>query len=98
MSLIGVFGAVVTAVTLVSPFHKPIKLLCQPLLWRLIPRQLQPVEWAQWFQHPLLEWVVILSALTVTVEFYVAGLAIMVWSGLQHQVTVLLGVLGLVGK
>lgn len=91
-------GAVVTLATLIPPLHQRIKQWCQPALWELIPQQLQPVQWAQRFQHPILEWMVLLSAATVTVEFYVGGLAIMIWCGLQRQAILLLGLLGLLGE
>lgn len=91
-------GAFVALVTIIPPLHQPLKQLCRPALCKWIPRQLRPVESAQRFQHPLLEVAVLLSAATVTVEFYVAGLAIMIWCNMQQQATILLAVLGLLGE
>ena len=87
---------VLTICTILAPLHVCTKRLCRPTLTKLVASQLRWVAWAQKCTNPVLDVFVYLSAITVTVEFYISFLPILVWCGLDEIVYSLVTLLALV--
>lgn len=84
---------------LFGPLHGPIKRATRARLAAFIgsPAHLRFVAAAQRRQHPVLDAAVAVSAATVTVEFYLTLLPLLVWTGHPQLVARLVALLGLAG-
>jgi membrane-associated phospholipid phosphatase len=87
---------ILTICTILAPLHVYTKRLCRPTLTKVVASQLRWVAWAQKCTNPFLDVFVYLSAITVTVEFYISFLPILVWCGLEEIVYSLVTLLALV--
>ncbi len=73
-------------VVLVQPLHAPLRHALQPALVRIVTQQLVWVEWVQRTSHPLLDALAFISAASVSIEFYLSALPLLIWCGQQLMV------------
>jgi hypothetical protein len=88
-------AALVVLLNMISPLHKPIRRMSRDFLHAHIPQQLGLVAWAQQYTHRMLDQAVLLSAATVTIEFYLLLLPVLAWCGYDHLVAMLVALMAL---
>lgn len=74
-------GALLVLLTPLRPAHLPLRSALQAPLIRTVQRQLPWVAWVQRCTHPVIDTLVFASAVTVTVEWYLSFLPLLVWCG-----------------
>lgn len=98
MTPLAALGALVVVLNCMSPVHKPLRRVCQGWLHSQVHQQLSIVAWAQQWTNSTLDKAVLVSAATVTLEFYLTLLPILAWCGYGRQLTLLIALMALQGQ